>query len=129
MRHKAFRIVGHVLVGIGFAVVFAFVFALLVRFIWNSLMPAIFGLGEITYWQAFGIIILAKLLFGGFGSRQHDHWRKEEGAHSYWPRSFGEPDAQEPPSRYDRNWKTYNQYWKEEGKAAFSAYMDHHWKE
>ncbi len=121
---KVFRIVGHVLVGIVFALLFAFVFALLVRLIWNSLMPAIFGLGQITYWQAFGIILLSKLLFGGFGSRQHDHWRKDEGSHPEWHKPWGESDAQGPPSHFDRNWEAYNQYWKEEGKAAFSAYVE-----
>ena len=59
-RNKTFRIVGYVFVGLLFAVAFALVFGLLVKFIWNNLMPAIFNLNEITYWQAFGIIILAK---------------------------------------------------------------------
>jgi len=124
MRHKAFRIVSHVLVGIAFAVVFALAFSIIVQFVWNRLMPAIFGLGEITYWQAFGIIILAKLLFGGFGSRRPDHLQKDSSAYSYWHRPFGESDEQGPPGRFDRDWKTYNQYWKEEGEAAFSAYME-----
>ncbi len=39
---------------------------LVVMALWNWLMPAIFGLGVITYWQALGILVLAKLLFGGF---------------------------------------------------------------
>lgn len=33
--------------------------------LWNVLMPAIFGLGIITFWQALGLIVLAKILFGG----------------------------------------------------------------
>lgn len=41
--------------------------------LWNWLMPAVFGLKVITYWQAFGMLILAKILFGGFhkGGRRH----------------------------------------------------------
>lgn len=34
--------------------------------LWNGLMPALFGLKLITYWQAFGLMILFRLLFGGF---------------------------------------------------------------
>jgi hypothetical protein len=29
-------------------------------------MPDIFGLTELTYWQAVGLTILARILFGGF---------------------------------------------------------------
>lgn len=36
-----------------------------VQYLWNWLMPDIFGLREITYWQAFGLFLLAKLFFGG----------------------------------------------------------------
>jgi len=32
--------------------------------LWNGLMPAIFHLGIITYWQALGLFILCKVLFG-----------------------------------------------------------------
>ena len=32
--------------------------------LWNCLMPAIFHLGVITFWQAVGLFILSKLLFG-----------------------------------------------------------------
>jgi hypothetical protein len=38
--------------------------------LWNYLIPAIFHLGIITYWQAVGIFILCKILFG-FGGKGH----------------------------------------------------------
>ena len=57
---------------IGFAVLtvlailgFGYVFMLL----WNWLMPAIFGLGVITYCQGIGLLVLGKMLFGGFRSK------------------------------------------------------------
>ena len=34
--------------------------------LWNWLMPAIFGLGTITYWQALGLMALSWILFRGF---------------------------------------------------------------
>jgi hypothetical protein len=123
-RGKVLHIAGHVLVGLIFAVAFALVFGLLVKLIWNSLMPTIFSLKEITYWQAFGIVILAKLLFGGFGSRAHDHWKRDRRDHFYWHKPAHESDAEMPPRRYDRNWQAYTRYWKEEGKAAFEAFVD-----
>jgi hypothetical protein len=40
-----------------------FLNAVLVAFLWNWLMPAIFGLKTITYLQAVGITWLAQILF------------------------------------------------------------------
>jgi hypothetical protein len=52
-----------------FAMLFVAVLAglgLVVMSLWNWLMPALFGLKLIGYWQALGLIILSKTLFGGF---------------------------------------------------------------
>jgi hypothetical protein len=44
--------------------------------LWNWLMPALFGLKSIGYWQALGLFILAKILLGGFrGSPGGGRWR------------------------------------------------------
>jgi hypothetical protein len=42
-----------------------------IEHLWNWLMPTIFGLRTITYWQAVGLFLLGKILFGGF----HKHGR------------------------------------------------------
>lgn len=34
--------------------------------LWNVLMPAIFAVHAISFWQALGILVLSKLLFGSF---------------------------------------------------------------
>lgn len=67
-------------IGIGIACVAgAFLLGYVVMCLWNWLMPALFGLAIITYWQAFGILILSKILFGGFRGRHGcghgGHWR------------------------------------------------------
>ncbi|CAN5901989.1 hypothetical protein BH11BAC7_BH11BAC7_23650 [soil metagenome] len=41
--------------------------------LWNWLMPDIFGLKMITYWQALGLLILGKILFSGFGGKGGRH--------------------------------------------------------
>ena|SRR5579872_6906418 len=38
----------------------------LVMGLWNVLMPSIFAVRAITFWQALGLLVLSKLLFGGF---------------------------------------------------------------
>jgi hypothetical protein len=50
----------------GFAL-FVALGAQVVHLLWNWLLPAIFGLPAITFWQALGILILTRILFGGFG--------------------------------------------------------------
>ena len=43
------------------------VFSVAAMFLWNVLMPEIFGLSVLSYWQAAGLVILARILFGGLG--------------------------------------------------------------
>ncbi len=45
--------------------------------LWNWVMPAVFGMHIITYWQAFGLLGLSWLLFGGprFFPGGRGHWR------------------------------------------------------
>jgi Ca2+/H+ antiporter, TMEM165/GDT1 family len=60
------------------AVVAAAIFGFLVMSLWNWLAPAVLGLHTITFWQALGILILSKILFGGFRGRPGygGHWRR-----------------------------------------------------
>jgi hypothetical protein len=62
MMRRILRVLKFVL----FAVLFMAVFGFVVKALWNWLMPPLFGLHLITYWQALGILLLSKLLFGGF---------------------------------------------------------------
>jgi hypothetical protein len=132
-RHhkKIGRIIGAVIGGVIMAVVFAFVFGIVVKVLWNWLMPGIFGLPIITYWQAFGIVILTKMLFGGFGHHHNghhppDHFHKK--IDQKWHRFIGVDDEDDndewAPGGSHKNWKYYKQYWKDEGKAAFEAYIE-----
>jgi len=54
-------------IGIAAITLFVFVGGHVVRLLWNTLMPPIFGLPVVTFWQAFGLLALARILFGGLG--------------------------------------------------------------
>jgi hypothetical protein len=73
-KHWILRILKFVL----FAALFVAIFSFLVMSLWNWLMPTVFGLRPITYWQALGVLILSKVLFGGFRGRPGSgrHWRQ-----------------------------------------------------
>jgi hypothetical protein len=36
--------------------------------LWNWLLPPLFGWRLITFWQALGVLVLCRVLFGGLGS-------------------------------------------------------------
>lgn len=58
---------------------FLALFSTVTMWLWNWLMPAIFKLPTIGFWQAVGLLALAQILFkGGHLSRAgRSHWRKE----------------------------------------------------
>ncbi len=73
MGRKIVRVLLYVFLGIIAAAFFALVFGFVVKWLWNWLMPDVFGLRQITYWQAFGLLLLAKILFGRFGHHPPAH--------------------------------------------------------
>jgi hypothetical protein len=105
LRWKALRIIGLIIGGLFLAALFALILGIVVQMLWNWLMPDIFGLKEISYWQAVGLLFLGKLLFGGFGHRGSHHHKK--------------------PSRpYSKDWQKYGRFWKEKGEEAAKDFID-----
>jgi len=41
-------------------------FTFIVMSLWNAILPAVLHVSTITFWQALGILVLSKILFGGF---------------------------------------------------------------
>jgi hypothetical protein len=97
-------------------IVFIAVFSWVVMLLWNSLVPALFHGPALSYWQAFGVLLLSRILFGGIrGHRGHGHWRRHmwrERWESLTPeerarlrerffercgRGMGEPQREQPP--------------------------------
>lgn len=81
-RHWAGKALLIVLGIVGFTV-FA---GLAVMYLWNWLMPTLFGLVTISFWQALGIFALAKILFG-FGGGGDKMGGRNKGK---WGRRFQE---------------------------------------
>lgn len=57
-----------------------FLFGAITMYLWNWLMPELFHLPYINYYQAFGLVLLSKILFGGFRMRgggwgHRKYWR------------------------------------------------------
>jgi len=50
------------------------VFSTAVMLLWNSILPGLIHVSEITFWQALGILVLAKILFGTGWGHKGGHW-------------------------------------------------------
>ena len=71
------KIVGFTVLAIVMAAVLSFV----VMSLWNNILAVVQHISVITFWQALGILVLSKILFGGFkdGCGRHNggHWKKD----------------------------------------------------
>jgi len=65
-----------------------------VMHLWNWLAPPLFGFRLITFWQALGLLILCRVLFGGWGSGKHGgRGRSLEGNDTGRARAVRQADA------------------------------------
>lgn len=44
----------------------ALLLAALVQWLWNSILPDLVQVGQLSYWKALGLLVLCRILFGGF---------------------------------------------------------------
>lgn len=49
------------------AVAAIFGFSAIVMLLWNAILPSLLHVGIIGYWQAMGLLVLSKILFGSMG--------------------------------------------------------------
>lgn len=112
-KSKGKIILIHVVVGILMALGFGLVFGYFVMLLWNYLMPDIFSLKVITFWQGAGLVFMLRLLFGTYGKDIHGHHAKK--CHPY--KSIN-PNIKLPRSR-----EHYDSWWEEQGKDSFEKYV------
>jgi hypothetical protein len=61
------------------------IFGWVVMLLWNCILPPVLGVGVITFWQALGILVLSKILFGGFRHGQgHSRFHQGHEMHHKW---------------------------------------------
>ncbi|HQS05338.1 MAG: hypothetical protein B7X86_17425 [Sphingobacteriales bacterium 17-39-43] len=93
------RFVFFPLIGIAFLSLVSYVVMLL----WNNLLPEILGVRAISFWQAMGIFILSKILFGfGKGGKMGSSWKRSRMAERFKEMS---PEEQEQFKAKMQHWK------------------------
>lgn len=113
------KIICYVLLGIVAVIAFGFVFGFLIKLLWNWLMPELFGLKNISYWQGIGIFVLARLIFGSFGGNNSNS--KCENGKKKQKHSCDENEDTKEKYNSTRN---YDKWWETEGKKAFDDYVE-----
>jgi len=104
------EIAGIIIVGTAAIVGLAILFGFIIMWLWNWLMPDLFGLTTLTYWQAVGLFILFKILIGGCGSGGSSKKSKE---------------CKDDSKKTDfSKWKHYDKFWKEEGDELYKNYKE-----
>ena len=112
MRGKSPAVIaGMVILGILAVAGLAILFGFAVMWLWNWLMPELFGLPTLTFWKAVGVVVLSKLLFGGFGGSG-----SSKGGSSGSKRKKKKNDFSK--------WEFYDKFWKEEGEKAYEEYCE-----
>lgn len=112
------EIAGWVILGVIGISALAILFGFVIMWLWNWLMPELFGLSELTYWQAVGLFILFKILLGSCGGSGGGDCKK----HKSHKRSKHECGSDSKDSFF--KWKHYDKFWKEEGKQAYNDYVE-----
>ena len=81
-------------------VVFATIGGEIVKYLWNWLLPPLFGFRFITFWQALGLLVLSRILFGGFGCAGSNRSNIRRRMAERWERMT--PEERE---RYRQSWR------------------------
>jgi hypothetical protein len=107
MRVTPRYIVPTILFGIVAVALFIFLGGTVVKLLWNWLLPPLFGFKLLTFWQSLGVLVLSRILFGGFhgggrSSRYMTREDREQARARFRERirkhfGFGEPAAPPPP--------------------------------
>lgn len=104
---KPVKILFFIVVFVGFVSLASFVVMLL----WNAILPDVTGVKPLNFWQAAGLLVLTKILFGGFKGRGKGRKRKhsKEKPWNKWM-NMNEEEREEAKQR----WKEYCQQKKSE---------------
>jgi hypothetical protein len=129
-HHSIWRCAGFGVLGLfGFAA-FLLIGGAIIMALWNWLLPSLFNFISITFWQAVGLALLARLLFGSSHCRWHrmdrrGMWHAYHGGHGFHAHHFWKSKGwkNENCRNYYHSWQHYDKFWEEEGEKAFQEYV------
>ncbi|PWU02024.1 MAG: hypothetical protein C5B52_06220 [Bacteroidetes bacterium] len=91
-----------------FAALFITVFSYVVMLLWNAILPQVLHVSSINFIQALGILVLSKILFGGF----HGGWRGRGGHWKYKMREKWQNMSVEDREKFKQEWRARCRGWR-----------------
>ena len=83
-------------------VLFGWIFGEVVMHLWNWLLPPLFGWHAVSFWQALGLLVLCRILFGGFRNGTHGGGK---GRGRRWAKQW-EKMSPEERERFQQSWRS-----------------------
>lgn len=100
---RPYRIAVHFAFGAGMAALLVLVLGYFVMLLWNGVLTYATAARPISYWQSVGMLVLARILVGGFHGRGNKH-KSGGGLYGH------------------RTWREYDRWWQEVGKQSFENF-------
>jgi hypothetical protein len=91
-----------------------FIISGVVMFLWNAILPGVTAVHAVTYWQAMGILVLSRILFGGFRGI-HDHGRHH---HRHLGKDLREKWLQMDPEERQKMRENLKNEWKQKSEST-----------
>ncbi len=133
-RHSAWRWAGFGILGVLGFIAIAFIGGALIMWLWNCIAAPLFHISTISFWEAIGLAVLTRLLFGGANHGWHHGgrrwkqgmWRGNHSGHYHHTGNWGCQTQSNDKCGCDPEqdkWKFYDEYWKQEGEQSFNDYV------
>src|SRR5579885_2874810 len=76
-----------------------------VMLLWNEIIPSLFpSVAALTYWHAVGLLVLCKILFGGFRKGGPGNWKRRHMQHRAWKEKWMNMTDEEK-AKFKEEWK------------------------
>lgn len=79
------------------------------QWLWNIILPDVLGVRSISYWQAFGILLISKILFGSYSGKKRfgGHSSCNDDYKSAWKQKWESRfcDSEEEREKFKEMWK------------------------
>lgn len=141
---KVFKVMGFILLGVIGVTALAVLFGFIVMWLWNALMPTIFSLPAVGYWQAVGLVVLAHIFFGSHnsfsnkGSKRKKTSKKAKGAHVHvesngrsisYDNDFKSKNDEDEHIHVNENghechYDSFREFWNDYGRDAFDKWLN-----
>ncbi|MFK7948245.1 MAG: hypothetical protein AB8G11_11675 [Saprospiraceae bacterium] len=102
-----------IVVFLGFITIASYV----VMFLWNTILTDVTNVKPLNFWQAAGLLVLTKILFGGFGGRNRERWKGSKAMRDKWKNM-----THDERKEWKDKWMNMNKDERQEAKERWKEY-------